>query len=158
MAMTASISVPPAPPSVSGSVMPISPCACMRLAMSKGKRGSCARLSASGASSARANLRTDSANMVCSSVKLKFIDDSVLLGARLLHHRRPLDLLVIDVGGIFLRRGEQRLGAVLGHALFGVGRADRLAQRRRELVDDRPRRAGRRDDSIMQHGLEAGHA
>src|SRR5215475_12490622 len=73
MAMTASISVPPTPPSASGSVMPISPCACMRLAMSNGKRGSCARLSAPGASSAHANLRTDSANIFCSSVKSKFM-------------------------------------------------------------------------------------
>src|SRR5215510_6324051 len=73
MAMTASISVPPTPPSASGRVMPISPCACMRLATSNGKRGSCARLSAPGASSARANLRTDSANSICSSVNSKFM-------------------------------------------------------------------------------------
>src|SRR4029453_7875573 len=73
MAMTASITVPPMPPSASGRVMPISPCACIRLATSKGKRGSCARFSASGASSARANLRTESANSFSSSVNSKFM-------------------------------------------------------------------------------------
>ena len=39
MAMTASVSAPPWPPSASGMVMPISPCSLMSLATSKGKRG-----------------------------------------------------------------------------------------------------------------------
>ena len=47
MAMIASISVPPWPPSASGRLMPISPCAPISFATSNGKRGSCARLSLS---------------------------------------------------------------------------------------------------------------
>src|SRR6185503_921597 len=36
---------------------------------------------------------------------------SLHLGPRLAHHRRPLLLLAVDVGGIFVGRARQRLGA-----------------------------------------------
>ena len=58
MAITASISEPPWPPSASGMVMPISPCWLISLATSNGNRASWARLSASFSRCACANLRT----------------------------------------------------------------------------------------------------
>ena len=60
MAITASISEPPWPPSASGMVMPIRPCWLISLATSNGNRGSCARLSASFSRCACANLRDGS--------------------------------------------------------------------------------------------------
>src|SRR5436305_815252 len=48
MAMTASISVPPTPPSASGMVMAMRPWALISFATSKGKRASLARLAAPG--------------------------------------------------------------------------------------------------------------
>jgi hypothetical protein len=71
IAMTASISVPPCPPSASGMVMPSNPCSAAIWATSKGKCGSCARAKAPGASLASAHRRTESANSLWSAVKLK---------------------------------------------------------------------------------------
>src|SRR4051794_14368714 len=68
IAITASISAPPWPPSACGSVMPIKPCAAISFATSNGKCGSWARLSASFSRCACANRRTLSANSCCSSV------------------------------------------------------------------------------------------
>ena len=75
------------------------------------------------------------------------------LGAR----SRPLGLLAVDVGRIGLGRAGQRLGAVGGER-GRLRRRQRAAQRRVELVDDRPRRAGRRHDAVVQHASIARHA
>src|SRR6185369_554848 len=159
MAITASISVPPCPPSASGMVRPISPCAPTSWATSKGKRGLCARLSASFCKCASAKRLTDSAKSFCSSVKSKCMDALLLrLGARALYDCRPLGLFAVDVGGVFLRGAGQRFGAVGRNLLMYFGRNDRLPQGRVELGDDRLRRAGRSHNPIMQHGLVAGHA
>src|SRR5215470_14548143 len=112
IAITASISEPPWPPSASASVMPIRPCWLMRCAASNGKRGLWARLSASASSSATANLRTASAHSFCSSVNSKFIERLFRLRAGGLDDLRPLGLFMVDVDGIFLRRARQRLGAL----------------------------------------------
>ena len=50
----------------------------------------------------------------------------------------------VDVGGVFLRRRGQRIAALVVDALLDLVGGDQLAQLRVELVDDRPRRAGRR--------------
>src|SRR5262245_40761179 len=69
--MTASISVPPIPPSSTENVMPSKPCLASFCAMSHGYPVSCARRSAPAASSACANRRTESAKARSSSVNWK---------------------------------------------------------------------------------------
>src|SRR5688572_29449586 len=80
MAMTASMSEPPMPPSSSGKVIPMRPCAAIFRAISQGYLLLCARLSMPEASSPCAKRRTDSWKARCSSVRSKFMVSS---GARL---------------------------------------------------------------------------
>src|ERR1700716_3672399 len=153
MAITASISVPPWPPSSAGIVIPIRPCWLICCATSKGKRGLWARASVPSARWAWAKPRTDSANNFCVSVKSKFIVAlrSLGLDAGLAHDLRPLALLGRDVGRVGLGRARQHLGAILCQALPHVRRVERDAQSRVEALHDRPRHAGRRHDAVMQH-------
>ena len=65
MASTASINVPPVPPSASGIVMPSKPIAAMRFATSRGNSGAWARASAPAASSLRAKAAIESQNRRC---------------------------------------------------------------------------------------------
>src|SRR5438445_12927269 len=71
IAITASISAPPWPPSASAIVIPSSPCAAMSLATSQGYSGECARARAPVARCFSAKRRTDSRNCSCSGVKRK---------------------------------------------------------------------------------------
>src|SRR4029077_162309 len=117
-----------------GMVMPISPCLCISFATSNGNCGLWARVMASFSRCACANLRTASANSFCSSVKSKFIarslrSVSLRLGAGFLHDRGPFGFLVVDVGGVFLGRRGQRLGAVGRELVFQVLGQHGLAQR-----------------------------
>src|SRR5258708_9034674 len=73
MAITASISVPPCPPSASGMVMPSSRCFAMSFATSHGYPGLCARSSALPDKLFFEKRSTASRNCSCSGVKLKFI-------------------------------------------------------------------------------------
>ena len=70
----------------------------------------------------------------------------------------PLGLFLVDVGGVLGRRRGQRIAALEVDALLHVVGADQLAQFGAELVDDLLRRAGRRQQAVMQHGFESGHA
>src|SRR5262249_38417445 len=69
----------------------------------------------------------------------------------LAHQRAPLGLLAVDVAGVFLRRRGQGIAALGVDALLDLVRLDQRAQRRVELVDDRPRRAGGRKEPVVQH-------
>src|SRR6266849_3034447 len=71
IAITASMSWPPWPPSASAIVIPSSPCAAMSLATSHGYSGECARACAPVARCFSAKRRTDSRNCSCSGVKRK---------------------------------------------------------------------------------------
>jgi hypothetical protein len=71
MAITASISEPPWPPSASLMVMPSSPCAAIFFAASQGYSVACARSRAPAVSSLAAKRRTASAKAACSALKLK---------------------------------------------------------------------------------------
>src|SRR5712691_1254855 len=77
IAITASISVPPWPPSASATVMPSSPWAAMSLATSHGYSGECARSRAPAARCFSAKRRTDSRNCSCSGVKRKSMSSLV---------------------------------------------------------------------------------
>src|SRR5215475_14027480 len=69
----------------------------------------------------------------------------------------PLGRLTIDVGGVLRWAGGELVAALGVDALLHVGALDQLLQLRIEPVDDRLRRAGRRQHAVMQHGFEAGH-
>src|SRR5262249_2509397 len=152
MAITASISVPPCPPSSAGIVMPIRPCRLISCATSNGKRGLWARASVSLARCACAKPRTDSAKSFCSSVKSKFIATlrSISFNAGPAHDRRPFRLLGRDVGGVGVGRARKHLGAERREALRHVRLGQRAAQRRIEPLDDPRRHAGGRDDAVVQ--------
>ena len=83
---------------------------------------------------------------------------SFRLGAGLLHDGGPLGLFLVDVGGVFLGRRGERLGAVGGQR--SLVSADVTASRSAALSLSTIglRRAGRRDDAVMQHRLEARQA
>ncbi len=98
MAITASIRLPPRPPSSSGIVMPSRPCSAIIWATSNGNRGSWARLSASAARLACAKRCTESAKSFCSSVNSKFMCRTLRQtrpanGALAAHTKRRRDLL-----------------------------------------------------------------
>src|SRR4051794_23383537 len=60
---------------------------------------------------------------------------SIHLRARRLDDRRPLRLLAVDVGGVFLGRRRQRFGAIIGEARSQLVGGHRGAQRRAEFID-----------------------
>src|SRR4051812_20692070 len=116
IAMTASIKVPPTPPSFSPNAMPMRRCPAIFRAVSQGYFAPCARSSAPAASSSRAKRRTDSANARCSGESWKSIERVQLPElceepARLCladHRSRELEEFRVDVGV-----AERRLGIAL---------------------------------------------
>ena len=66
----------------------------------------------------------------------------------------PLALFAVDVRGVFVGRRGQRVAAFGLDALLDHIGVDQRAQLLVEAIDDRPRRAGRREQPVMQHGVE----
>src|SRR2546430_17059663 len=82
----------------------------------------------------------------------------LLLDAAGLHKLRPLLLILVDEVGIVFRRAGRDLGAIIAQLLLYLVGGERVAQRLVELVDDRPRRAGGRDEGVIGRGVETGKA
>src|SRR5262249_12474143 len=83
---------------------------------------------------------------------------SLHLEIELAHQRAPLGLFAVDVLGVLLGRRGERVAAFGQDALLDLFRLHQRAQRRVEPVDDRPRGAGGRQQAVVQHGFEPGHA
>ena len=60
------------------------------------------------------------------------------------------------IARIFFRRARHRFAAVGGDPLLNLGIGDRDAHRLVDLVDDRLRRAGGRQQAVVEHHVEAG--
>src|SRR5262245_51647389 len=78
------------------------------------------------------------------------------LEAELIDQCAPLAFLALDVGGVLLRRAGHRPTAVGDQAHFHVVGVDDLAQLPVEALDNRWRRAGRREQSVIEHHVEPG--
>src|SRR5262249_9685293 len=76
------------------------------------------------------------------------------LEAELIDQCAPLAFLALDVGGVLLRRAGHRPTAVGDQAHFHVVGVDDLAQLPVEALDNRWRRAGRREQSVIEHNVE----
>src|SRR5581483_2683354 len=140
--------------------MPIRPCRAINSATSNGKRGSCARVRAPAASSARAKRRTCAANSFCSAVNSKFITAfcSLRLQAGGVNDGRPLRLFTIDNGSVLFRRGWLRLAARVDDAGSNGVVGERGPQFLVQPRNNRRRCASRREETIGERRVEAREA
>src|SRR3954463_4476477 len=81
---------------------------------------------------------------------------SLLLDAAGLDQLRPFLLVLVDKGGVVLRRARGDFGAVVGQLLIHLVGSERIAQGLVEPVDDRPRRAGGRRQPVIERSVEPG--
>jgi hypothetical protein len=92
--------------------------------------------------------------LVTQSAQRKII--SVVDEAQLLDHGPPLALFAVDVLHVFRRRRDDRITAGIEQSLLHVFRTHDPVQFPAQPLDDRLRRAGRRDQSVILDDLEAG--
>src|SRR3954453_6281598 len=105
----------------------------------------------------RSNPEATSKDWIASSQELLAMTaNSLLLDAAGFDQLRPFFLVLVDEGGVVFRRARRDLGAVLGELLLHLVGSKRVTQRLVELVDDGPRRAGGRRQTVIQRGIEAG--
>src|SRR5262245_16299191 len=78
------------------------------------------------------------------------------LEAEFFHQAAPLLFFPIDVGCVFGRCRREWIATLVMNLRLYLGRFDQLAHFFTESVDDLLRRTGRRQQTVMQHSLEAG--
>src|SRR3954453_16511912 len=81
---------------------------------------------------------------------------SLLLDAAGLDELRPLLLVLVDEGGVVLRRARSDFSAVLRQLPLHLVGGKRGAQLLVEPLDDGARRARRRRQSVIERGVEPG--
>src|SRR6476659_11003436 len=80
---------------------------------------------------------------------------SLRLDAAGLDELRPFLLILVDEAGIIFRRARRDLGAIKPELLLHFTGGECRLQLLVELVDDGARRPGRRNQAVIERGVEA---
>src|SRR5579864_314440 len=119
-----------------------------------------AAIPAARAAAALTALRRDKPIALVNFVIVVFLLSAAVLFAErdavVVDDRRPFGLFAIDDRGVLVGRRRLRLAAFVDDALAHLFGRQRRAQFLVQPVDDRPRRAGRRQQAIAQRRVEAG--